>query len=543
MGPRKKSKPNPKAAKSQSTLPEEASQVQGLQEAPDGTAESKASQTGAGETQVEGNASPTASSKPEAQADAKKTWYGGTWPRTPKATPVTQVAKESISAAGAVASEAISSAQRRVSPRRATPGRKPSLPLGMGKDFGGSVRSLPLAATTTKLHITSSPSDTGSSKRDSFMDLPYAGNATNQAEKPEQSNDLTLGAEGKNRISQEQHETKGSTADRLDADDKTNSAEKGTDASSGGWMGWFSRAPNSTEEADPKSIPLPQDSCDDSEIVTTKPKAMEQARLSDKGRRKSDPNPVSPTFEEPASRSWLGLWNYTTATSEQSNPAKQEPASAQNPPEAASSTKSENSKPSTVPPSVGKPTGPPADSGKSYGWAFWSKEPSDPDNAAKPRRTSTGELAIAGSPSQSKLEKAELNETKLPNKAESRNRPRSLDTKGAAFKQSVNKDVEEKPPKPTETRWSAAQASKDEALAVKAISNTINLLLPPLDRTYPTIEKPGLLQQLSRLLQYNKSSLNNRHVHRQDPPRIKRALAIVSSPDLIMIARVRSTNL
>ena len=158
---------------------------------------------------------------------------------------MTQVAKESILAAGAAASEIISSAQRRVSPRRAIPSRNPSLCLSKG--MGGSSRSLPLAATTTKLHITSNSSDHAGGKRNIAQEATSVGNGPDAGAKSESIMDSETAPSDENFNRKVKMRSNCSSAELLDAEDKRHLLAESKEASLG-WMGWFARTANNQEQ-------------------------------------------------------------------------------------------------------------------------------------------------------------------------------------------------------------------------------------------------------------------------------------------------------
>lgn len=243
-------------------------------------------------------------------------------------------------------------------------------------------------------------------------------------------------------------------------------------------------------------------------------------------RRNSAPDPVSPAIDhDPAPRSWLGLWNYAAP------PAQLERRSTNNPSEdsqkrleIAQSTNDGSNKTDVVTATKTKAPEQPTEASKSYGWAFWTREATDSDYSGKARRASVGELALAGSPSQSKPEIAQIDETHFPNKAGDQRRPLPANVNGIAKTVDDNRNHGNRSTQPQ----AAAISTKTDKSEVKSKQSVANLLLPPLGHTYRTVEKAGLLQQLGRLLQYRKPSSNTRHVYLQDPPRIQKALAIVS---------------
>lgn len=252
-------------------------------------------------------------------------------------------------------------------------------------------------------------------------------------------------------------------------------------------------------------------------------------KITKKERRNSAPDPVSPAIgHDPAPRSWLGLWNYAAP------PAQLERCDTNNTSddsqkrlEIAQSTNDGSNKTDVVTATKTKAPGQPIEASKSYGWAFWTQEPTDSDDSGKARRASVGELALAGSPSQSKPEIAQIDETYFPNKPGDQRRPLPADINGIATTVDDHRNHGNRSTKPQAAAISTKMA-KSEVPPVKSKQSVANLLLPPLEHTYRTVEKAGLLQQLGRLLQYRKPSSNMRHVYLQDPPRIQKALAIVS---------------
>lgn len=248
-----------------------------------------------------------------------------------------------------------------------------------------------------------------------------------------------------------------------------------------------------------------------------------------KERRNSAPDPVSPDIDgDPAPRSWFGLWNYaappaqlerlrTDNTSEDSQKRH----------EIAQSTNAGSNKTGVFTATTSEAPKQPTEASRSYGWAFWTREPTDSNSSGKARRASVGELALAGSPSQSKPEIAEIDETVFPSKPGDQRRPLPTDINGIVTTVGDHRSHGNRSTKPGAAAVST-NMDKIEAPLVKFKQSAGNLLLPPLGHTYRTVEKAGLLQQLGRLLQYRKPSSNTRHVYLQDPPRIKRALAIVS---------------
>lgn len=459
---------------------------------------------------------------------------------------MTQVAKESISAAGAAASEVISSAQRRVSPQRSIVIRKPSSYLAKG--LGGSSRSLPLAATTTKLHITSSYSECGSRKPGAVRETPGFSEEPSDALDVEKRKESKLAPEHEDINGGKEAESVSTSAELLDVEDKSPSGQKKTDASSG-WTGRFFRSSNNRvsmkldsavqgEQAvqDPslnqrsvikepvKSDPAEATSVDN---VLHQDKDSPESNISDGKTKSSDPQSGSSTSEQGlAPRSWLGLWSYAAPSTEKESQTAIKPINSSEGPLKATKTVKDDSDRDDTASLARHMREQPAEVGKSYGWAFWTREPTTVDKT-RLRRTSVGELTLVGSPSPLNPENVMIEEPKALNRAEGRETPRPSEPDDVAVRMTDDKKAEEKSLK-SKTGASFRKTEESERSLAIPKQEATNLLLPPLRQTYSTVERPGVLQQIGRLLQYRQNPPNIRYVSLQNPPRIKRALAIVS---------------
>ena len=341
---------------------------------------------------------------------------------------MTQVAKESISAAGAAAPEAISSAQRRVSPRRAKLPRSPTSYLPKG--LASSSRSLPIAATITKLHITSNSSnlsDASSRKPTDCQEPSIVGKGASDAGGSEERNDPEATSGDMTIEDSEKDGPKKSSADLLDAEDKRDTGGKDKDAPSG-WMGWFSKTSNDKEmsqrlktQNDGSSVNYPSTSQQPANGQLAKSGVGEVAaasttslsngntfdsNISISGRHSTDSHPVLPAINgaSPA-RSWLGFWNYATTSKESGSAATKAPSSIpQKPVETERSMNVEPDKTNTNSHLTSEAPEQPADAGKSYGWAFWLKEPTDAGDTRKSGTASVEESAFRPPPAQLETE-------------------------------------------------------------------------------------------------------------------------------------------
>ena len=397
--------------------------------------------------------------------------------------------------------------------------------------MGSSSRSLPLAATTTKLNITSNaPSPANGAAKEG------QGPATEEGLQSDVN-----GETGAKLISREEKAETSTSPERPQVEDGTDPESKAkppddikatTDSAS--WLNWFSRAENAkgddtvrpslgnndeqmsnTNKDRPQSTMLQA-----SDVITTPPIP----------RRNSEPSPASPQAQEkPPTRSWLGLWgNATTQTAV--TPSESATGVVKTTFDSPEQEQSQNQKlvesdPVTTP-------RPPAESlgaQRSYGWAFWSRDLSKSDDEKQSPSSNVGELALAGSSSQSKPENAVIDEARgIPSKVGRRERPQSLDLPEEHKKpRNASVGVKKDAAAPPKTKPAADAGSKTKRMPD-------NLVLPPFKRTYQTAVKPGVIQQLSRLLHLGPQS-GPKHVDIvQNPPHIKRALAIVRQSELLI---------
>ena len=444
-----------------------------------------------------------------------------------KANPITQVVKESISATGGAASDALASVRAHTSELPTTPLKSPTLYLSKGLE--NSSRSLPLAATTTKLHITSnatSPTSvaanngiTSTNERDrpKEQEIQNASNKTLEAEKsrdaiPEDASNT--------------HET------RPELQNQVSEVPKAV-SESASWLNWFSRPEIAT--ADETSIAQPDGDATGANKdppQCTIPEALQSAPNSPKQRRNSDPNPVSPNIpQQEVPRSWLSLWGNASRQTKGSSSASAT-GSAYNPQNDSPDTECQAGKvDDVISESVSTPQPPqkPADGVRSsYGWAFWSKDQPKSDDEKTSSVSEIGELALAGSSSQCKPKTATIDEAKgVPKKIGNRQRLQSLEAVEDPNKTQGNGDDAKKDCKGEAVPLAPVIKPKtDTSSKVKHIPE--NLLLPSFRSTYRAVGKPSLIQQISKLLQLSSPSEPNHVAIVQNPPRVKRALAIVS---------------
>lgn len=450
---------------------------------------------------------------------SSKTWYGGSWSRGYKATPVTQVAKESISAASGAATDIVASARSHTPQLSATPIRSPAVYLS--RNMASSSRSLPLAATTTKLNITSnSPKAANGAAQEG---QPAKSEHTSEEQSLHETSAAYIVGD---KIESSVSEIKGPTDKGLVIEGRNESShETKSNRDSTSWINWFtkvdkshskngdpvnSKQTTSSEQTKDKNSEFPQ--------VATSP-ASEHAQPPSKHRRNSDPSPTALKSKEEAT-SWLGLWGNTTTQTQNSKSAHAAKMVASTGLENPTKGLSKNDRlgpAQAVSIATPRPPSQSTDSPKSYGWAFWSKDESQEGDAQKKSSNGVGELAQTDSPTQSRPENAMINSRRgVPEKVGKRERPQSLGTLDDLQKSKTADDIQES----VANKKSAAEAS------LKAKRMPENLVLPLFKRTYDCPGRPTFVQQLSRLLQIGQSS-ESKHVSiAQSPHRVNKALAI-----------------
>lgn len=442
-----------------------------------------------------------------------QSWYGGTWPQVYKASPVTQVARESISAAlpeklekGKAATVASTPSPSR-SRDASSPARSPSLSLR--HRIASSSRAAPLAATTTKLNISSD--GTAESSETSIQEFSKApeeqGKSIGQAASKVEENDKKSIKD----TSQEQQVSG-------EADDKAT-------LSSSGWMSWISKSspavlarPNSNQV--PTATLSPVNSKD---LASDEGNIKKSDEPSDGERKTTENNRTSSTQRQ--SQSLLSYWTGRAEPQNGNDPINPESAARQ--PDVLQDNPAPPAEGANEPAAVAKSSGinqAPLAS-KPSAWAFWSRDTS------RSRSSQVGELAVADSSAQPQPEDAE---TKPP--------PTVSKTKPVPeSKQQIqaSKDKRDESLPASNQKGTSIQAtlepipdSLDKSLIEAASklpaskSSPSNLVLPSFESTYKFPESPSYLQQLARRI-YHGNNPPAKHVDLlKTPPRIKKATAI-----------------
>ncbi|RAL13971.1 uncharacterized protein BO97DRAFT_365567 [Aspergillus homomorphus CBS 101889] len=501
MGSRKRVKPSPSGADSRST--------------------------------TSSNDSSTASSSPAKQrARAQKkgggvSWYPSVWPavsRASKAAPVTEVARESISAAAQHTSPKLtSSSSSQLSVLRRS--RHPSLQLTR-KDTASS-RSLPASATTTIVNIASdgtasTPADDARSDRTAVAAKP-----TGEVARSDR------GAAVADVTSKGQTNTATATAA---ADESATGAVSGapSDSQTAGWLSWFYGQPAADQSVQKDQM------AKTAEEPSSEPqdKKEEERTIEDRTRTEPAPAPAPEPEPEPSQnqhqpteisevsgtaqkRSWLQMW-YGSSASKESENTPSEPSNGTNTPtpsltHAAPAPSQENDTQGEV----HSPVKPPDTNAKASGWSFWFKDASKDAEPGKPQDAQLAEASMTQEPSKKPAVEPE---------PEPEPEPRVEVVKKGSVKSKASKSTPNLLDKATaraEADVSASTQGPTETVAAKQLQKILpNQLLPRFEDTFALEEKPGIFQTIGRYLHYNKQP-ENKHVYMvRDPPHIKRALAI-----------------
>lgn len=451
--------------------------------------------------------------------------YDQNWWRTgseaSKAAPVTEVARESISAGGNGApNDGFSSTSQ--SDDHSKQHRNPSLQLT--KRAVASSRSLPADVATTRINIASDGS-TFTPATDSQSDSADKEHSTNKGNK-----DSVDGAQ------KEQSESAGETATpkASDEDGKPDSKQELATQNSG-WLSWiYNSVPTIGRSRPNESTP--------GKTVAEPPTANEDPGTTEQGDQQvveelDQPKPNTPETTEvrtaPQRLSWFQMWYGSSNSSkgpEQPKKDEQEPMKDQTqsttlePPGDASQTSrqatpapSERSEGATE--ASNAPQNP-----RSSGWSFWFRDPSRnstqtslqngeaAEASMKPNSPKLQPSSGGGSESEQDVEVKRKENVQIKPPKDSQGPPVVSD------KVSVQLEISPNAPTP----------KAPEGAAAKNLQKILpNQVLPHFQDTFTMQEMPSLLQSIGRRLLYYNKGQTNKHVYRiRDPPRIRKALAI-----------------
>ncbi|KAK1973356.1 hypothetical protein LZ30DRAFT_743834 [Colletotrichum cereale] len=465
------------------------------------------------------------------QVRKARSWYGS-WPRVPKSSASTQLARETI--------------------------------------FGGTLKpsSTPdFRRFDTKKSIDSASFDGPADSSTSLPQIPENGGVTpeDRTAVTKTDSDITTVKGSDTNPSQVTEGTPASTDGTAKPNEEHQTAQQ--PAATSGWFGWLARAPvtetqaftpveDSPKEVEPPKEPEPQ--IEVQAVSVAEPPAPEtqeeQAGL--------DP-PVSTT-------SWFGFW-YANST-ETEAPPKDDAAKAASTTEVASAAEPPAKEPEDVvmddapPPPKPEPAKQPT-AGST--WAFWSRETRPKTEGTKTATTQpeSGELAVIGQGSEAHPEytglkvdqtqsDSSVKDGKTPKASKDakssknsksgiasapstlgrkskRNRPQSMDLDAPSRPGTPNRpesvasskaSIMEATPKEQPLKPGTPKTSNSQETPSK--STPANLLLPSFGSTYRMKENPSIVKQITSLLLRTQQPPANHVYKAKETPKIKKAIAI-----------------
>lgn len=401
--------------------------------------------------------------------------------------------------------------------------------------MGNSSRSLPVAATTTKLNITSNATiqSQDSNEHGPSPEFDQTNTTTGSDHVSRGSQNLETGEEIVNAEQKKQDVATGPRTCPPETDMVLVGSEK-PDKESSSWLGWLSR--NGPSRIEDSSTQLPEPREDSPQLPPNKSPDEISAQeshetVTQESERKpsnaNTPSSVNSATAPTQPNSWFRLWNSAAALRSEAvsedhtvtTPGSQKSPTPVPVPNAA--RESEQMQVSAEG-STAEGRTPPTSSravARGPGWAFWSRDNFKHRDQSQDSSGETGELAVADTPSEDSPKSAIAEKVTSLGK---RGRPQSLEvTDGAATSPE---------PKQVKNSISGSATSKTkltELVASKQLQSVLpNLVLPLFESTYGKQESPTLLQQLGKLLRYSKSPNTQQVQIIRDPPRIKKALAI-----------------
>ncbi|KAH7192660.1 uncharacterized protein B0J16DRAFT_411347 [Fusarium flagelliforme] len=478
--------------------------------------------------------SDTVARRSSKDAPRPRSWYGS-WPRVPKASASTSVAKENIFG-GTVKSNK--------SPDLSRYEAKKSDDNASILSTTDTIKTMP-KIKENKSDVTMTEDDAQNKSQSQVQpDVKQSRESSKITESQESSENAGI-AETTTHKPQESEigdaQPKSQADMRPAATIPQNEAQHPPTTSSG-WLGWWSRTPFTETQ----TTPVPDTS-------TQKTTEIEEAT-----KEADTPRPVTPpaqtepleqmpspkNAEEPQTTSWFRYW-YPLS----------EPTKA---PENSTNTQQQQEETSTKPPSEDvamTDSSPPAKQNESTPksgstWAFWSREsPKTKESQPSPE---DGEVAVMGEGSEthprpmaesevsptkgSALEDSKTKDTPTPvksrwmKKKNKRARPQSMDLDHASPSASgASTPTRTGTPTQDTDKTPAKVASSDQSIAESEASTKLpggNLLLPSFSSTYHMKDNPSIVKQLTQLLLRTQQAPPN-HVFRVDkPPKIKKAIAI-----------------
>nr|OQO27429.1 hypothetical protein B0A51_07880 [Rachicladosporium sp. CCFEE 5018] len=429
---------------------------------------------------------------------SRDSWYGAAW--RSKASPLTETARESISVAQGVTSEALAEAGRQIAESSRRPGHI------MSKSMRGSRKSIPLVAEPTRVHATSDASDQSRPRAASGEKLKSLdGIAESKGESKSEGPPTT---ERKPVVLEEASLPPTPSIDTAGAEDAKSVMSAVRPQT---WFGWWS-SPDETDSTKHQeaavTTPLPGTPEDEVAQPNIGTPSVQPAG----GVPKDVPLEIVQGAPGNSSRSWFGLWsNAQNQQAVDDNAATPEGAPQQG--DAMKSTSDvpdQSANKAVAETEVSAIDATAAERPKSAGWAFWSQDKTSKDESPTPGGTArqVGELAVADTPSQSHPEAAQFNEQREPKSS----KPLPSDASGLLKPKRSKKESSEITPKdstiplpsskPTTDAPARAEISNTQTLqgAKPATKTRPNLILPSFTESYGPAPNPTYIQQVGTWL-------------------------------------------
>ncbi|CAF3453853.1 unnamed protein product [Fusarium graminearum] len=459
-----------------------------------------------------------------------RSWYGS-WPRAPKASASTSVAKENI-LGGTVKSKKSPDLSRYEAKRNDSDDASIL-------STTGTIKTMPnIKQNKSDVTMTEEVAQKESASQIK-PDVELSREPAQITESQETSKDAGT-AETTTHETQESETSDAQSKSQADMRPAASASQNDDQQppTSSGWLGWWSRTPFTETQATPTVDTSTQPMIEieatkeaDTPRPITPPAQVEPSEQMTSPKNEQDPRPTS----------WFRYWYPSSepAKAPEDKPNIQQPQIETEPPPEDVVMKD------AEPPS--RQNEPPPKSGST--WAFWSKE--SPKTKESQPLPESGEVAVMGEGSEARpqpMAEFDVSPTKYSKIEDSKakDKPASVKsrwmTKNKRVRpQSIDLDHTSSPPvsgtsTPTRTatptqdtdRASAKIAPSDQSIAESETSAKAsgNLLLPSFSSTYRMKDNPSIVKQLTQFLLRTQQTPPN-HVFRADkPPNIKKAIAI-----------------
>ncbi|KAL2262686.1 hypothetical protein VTK26DRAFT_439 [Humicola hyalothermophila] len=488
------------------------------------------------------------------QVRKTSSWYGS-WPRVPKSSASTQVARETI--LGGTSKPKATADLSRFEPRKtpdsmsiyesssSAPSQSKTQEDGVPPAEGQPDNASPTAEGVVDANNEVKPED---------VDMKDATNANGGRESDQNSEQAT------DSPAEQQQLPPGLTPEK---------------PASGGWFGWLGWTANpepavqdtasTSSQTKPAELsPIPEPAAEGHSTVASvkasapEIKPAEQNQETQPGAEGTEPadSPDKPTMQQkaatPSRSSWL--WYWSTRTDTVASQSKEEPAAEQpgaSPPsrepedvvmEEAPPVKpaSEPSAPPAKP--VSEPPAPPPKAGST--WAFWSRDTRSAVGKEQTGNGEQGQLVVMGESSEAHPKRANsvefrgaptkeapLKTGKKDGQARSDTTPsreESLSSKKSKQARTQSMEIDGAAPaaRPSTPKTDTAPKPAAAKTPIPAKALPPNLLLPSFRSTYRLKDNPSIIKQITQLLLRTQQPAAKHVYLRKDPPKLKKAIAI-----------------